>query len=197
MSYAPNSVTQLTDHVLTDLVNLHAIKARAYGHSWRKHGEYLSIFANITRKADRLFEGGVDTPDETRLDTVADLAVYSLLYLSWLYGAEDEADEGIAVSASAVASLIGLTTPVNVEYRAKLQYEQLENLILHQIERQAHVSESDEYRTTVQARKRQHVRSLAALCVLWLAQTLYTRPDDYAAWAHKWRTPESESAHAE
>jgi len=33
---------------------LHEKKTRTYGDSWKKHGELLGIFANITRKYDRI-----------------------------------------------------------------------------------------------------------------------------------------------
>jgi thymidylate synthase len=67
---------------------LHDKKTRAYGDSWRKHGEVASIFANISRKYDRmetaLKEGTAALSDESILDTVADLAVYCTKYLTYL-----------------------------------------------------------------------------------------------------------------
>lgn len=64
---------------------LHAAKHAAYGGSWKKRGELLSILPNIARKVDRL-AGGKDTPDESRADTAIDLLVYLIKYRIWLVG---------------------------------------------------------------------------------------------------------------
>jgi hypothetical protein len=87
--------------VLNDLENLHHVKALAYGPSWRKHGEALSIVPNIFRKLDRLAMM-TDTPDEHRIDTVADLACYAMLYRLWLREANNGQvlDEGVAFHVS-------------------------------------------------------------------------------------------------
>lgn len=69
------------------LDRLHRPKDRAYGDAWRKRGEVLGIFANIARKVDRLSLARAEVRMETTenlLDTVADLAVYSGKYLTWL-----------------------------------------------------------------------------------------------------------------
>ena len=63
--------------------NLHREKGAAYGGSWKKRGEQMSILANIARKIDRL-EGGVETSDETQADTAIDLLVYLIKYRLWL-----------------------------------------------------------------------------------------------------------------
>lgn len=66
---------------------LHTKKTRVYGDSWKKHGELLGVFANITRKYDRIesLQGGAKaTADEGLIHTLADLAVYSGKYLTWL-----------------------------------------------------------------------------------------------------------------
>lgn len=63
-------------------------KTLRYGQSWRKHGEVLSIFANISRKWDRLdtmrHSGVTGTADESLIDTWGDLAVYCLKYAGFL-----------------------------------------------------------------------------------------------------------------
>jgi thymidylate synthase len=64
---------------------LHAAKHRAYGDSWKKRGEKMSILANIARKVDRL---GVTDDMETAADTAIDLWVYLAKYLCWLNGEE-------------------------------------------------------------------------------------------------------------
>lgn len=73
------SATQFVDYV----DNLHREKGAAYGDSWKKRGEQMSILANIARKIDRL-DSGVDTSDETQADTAIDLLVYLCKYRLWL-----------------------------------------------------------------------------------------------------------------
>ncbi len=66
---------------------LHEKKTRVYGDSWKKHGELLGVFANITRKYDRIesvLDGAKATADESLIHTLADLSVYSGKYLTWL-----------------------------------------------------------------------------------------------------------------
>lgn len=74
--------------VVAELSTLHWKKSLVYGNSWKKHGEIISIFANISRKYDRIENVFIDniqaTTDETLLDTVADLVIYSTKYLGWL-----------------------------------------------------------------------------------------------------------------
>ncbi|MBW4495039.1 MAG: thymidylate synthase [Oscillatoria princeps RMCB-10] len=74
--------------ILAKLSALHYKKSLVYKDSWKKHGEVLGVFANITRKYDRIetiLAGGVKTTsDESLLDTVGDLAVYSAKYLTYL-----------------------------------------------------------------------------------------------------------------
>jgi len=173
---------RLADVVLADLLSLHSIKQRAYGASWRKHGEFLSIFANITRKADRLFAGGTETPDETLLDTIADLAVYCMLYRSWLHDTADEFDEGMTRSAGAVAAYAQFVHPNGAELPRKAQWqaERLEALILRQI--------ADGATPARQHIKRTVVTGLATYAVLWLAWLAYTQPAAYQAWASQWHT---------
>ena len=61
--------------------DLHETKHAAYGDSWKKRGEQMSILANIARKVDRL---GADDKFETLADTVIDLWVYLAKYLDWI-----------------------------------------------------------------------------------------------------------------
>jgi len=67
---------------------LHYKKTLVYKDSWKKHGEVIGIFANISRKFDRIeaiiVEDARATADETLLDTLADLTVYSAKYLTYL-----------------------------------------------------------------------------------------------------------------
>ncbi len=63
-------------------------KTLRYKDSWRKHGEVLSIFANISRKYDRIEHMLTDnipgTSDEGLVDDWGDLAVYCLKYAGYL-----------------------------------------------------------------------------------------------------------------
>lgn len=63
-------------------IRTHDSKHAAYGNSWKKRGEQLSILPNIARKVDRL--GGTDTDDENAADTALDLMVYLAKYRVWL-----------------------------------------------------------------------------------------------------------------
>jgi len=67
------------------LKELHFKKTQSYGDSWKKHGEVLGMFSNITRKRDRIVAmaaGAQGTADESILDTIADLCVYAGKYLT-------------------------------------------------------------------------------------------------------------------
>jgi hypothetical protein len=69
------------------LDRLHEHKDAAYGDAWRKRGEVIAIFANIARKYDRLFVAVTETraaATEALADTVADLCIYTLKYLTWI-----------------------------------------------------------------------------------------------------------------
>ena len=78
------------------LLELQKQKGSYYGRSYCKHG-HLSIFMNLERKWDRLaniIEMCIQTgmkdflkegsPTETVVDTIADLATYSLLWLGYI-----------------------------------------------------------------------------------------------------------------
>lgn len=73
--------------VLELLERLHRHKDAAYGDAWRKRGEVIAIFANIARKYDRLVVGFGEqraAAGESLADTVADLCVYAVKYLTWI-----------------------------------------------------------------------------------------------------------------
>lgn len=76
------------------VIELHKEKHAAYGDSWKKRGELVSILANVARKVDRL-EGGKETSDETQTDTAIDLWVYLLKYHAWLSGQDTEGTESL------------------------------------------------------------------------------------------------------
>ncbi len=69
------------------VMRLHVQKNAAYGTSWKRRGEQLSILTNVTRKVDRLeqmLDGSQGTDDESNLDTSVDLLVYCLKYQTYL-----------------------------------------------------------------------------------------------------------------
>lgn len=66
---------------------LHGEKSAAYGVSWKRRGELISVLANIARKVDRVEQissGGPITRDESLVDTAVDLLVYSIKYQTFL-----------------------------------------------------------------------------------------------------------------
>jgi hypothetical protein len=80
----PNDDQQRLKEAIT---SLHRQKDAAYGNSWKRRGELISIMANIARKVDRLeaiANGANPSPDENTLDTAIDLFVYALKYITYL-----------------------------------------------------------------------------------------------------------------
>src|SRR5690606_34211610 len=74
------------------VIALHRSKDAAYGNSWKKRGELISIAANLARKIDRIDQvvGGAAAGRETLLDTAVDLLVYAVKYETFL--ADQSAD---------------------------------------------------------------------------------------------------------
>lgn len=85
----PPKRTKQLDSFAAEVSALHIQKNRAYGSSWKRRGELVSILANIARKIDRL-DSGVATSDESQVDTAIDLWVYLLKYREWLQERLDE-----------------------------------------------------------------------------------------------------------
>ena len=91
--------TKNLKEIMPVLIKLQSDKGRQYGRSYCKMGE-TSIYFNVARKYDRIenimkraLEDGVEktlhggdssTATETFLDTVADIANYSLLWVGWI-----------------------------------------------------------------------------------------------------------------
>ena len=100
----PNPVNDL----LLGIERLHAEKSAAYGDSWKRRGEQIGILANIARKVDRLdhvIQTNLVPKDETAADTVIDLLVYSVKYLTFL------ADMEAAAAHRIYGGEIGLRPP--------------------------------------------------------------------------------------
>ncbi len=91
--------------MVSALVAIQHDKEQFYGSSWKGKGEYRGILANIDRKYDRLDKIATDeingkrarlppeenltheqilTVGESKIDAVADLVNYGILYLTWL-----------------------------------------------------------------------------------------------------------------
>ncbi|MEV6844236.1 hypothetical protein [Actinoplanes sp. NPDC051411] len=83
------------DPLRETICGLHRSKDAAYGDSWKRRGEQISIMANIARKVDRLnilaAIGEAATTDENAIDTAIDLFVYALKYLTYLADHDDDA----------------------------------------------------------------------------------------------------------
>lgn len=72
------------------LRTLHRRKSAAYGDSWKRRGELVGVLANVARKVDRLENLSnlpADDP-ESWSDTVTDLAIYLVKYLTFLADAD-------------------------------------------------------------------------------------------------------------
>lgn len=82
------------------VIALHRSKDAAYGNSWKKRGELISIAANIARKIDRIDQvvGGAAAGKEALLDTVVDFLVYAVKYETFL------ADQSVEVAGKLFAN---------------------------------------------------------------------------------------------
>jgi NTP pyrophosphatase (non-canonical NTP hydrolase) len=82
----PSGTDDATSAFRAALATLHRSKDAAYGDSWKRRGEQISIMANIARKVDRLSltAAGGFTVDENAVDTAVDLYVYALKYVTYL-----------------------------------------------------------------------------------------------------------------
>lgn len=85
------------------IITLHRMKDAAYGNSWKKRGELISIAANLARKVDRIDQivSGAAAGSESLLDTAVDLLVYAVKYQTYL------ADQSTEVAKAIFASSIG------------------------------------------------------------------------------------------
>lgn len=107
---------------IEEAIKLHNEKHAAYGDSWKKRGEAVSILANIARKIDRI--GGAETSDETSADTALDTMVYLAKYSCWLSGKDTDTPD----TANALLREIDARKPVsfgNIEKRLKSAFESL------------------------------------------------------------------------
>lgn len=136
------------DRFIRECDELHADKNRAYGDSWMKRGEQMSIMANIARKVDRL---GVDGGGDTSLDTAQDLTIYLAKYSAWLkYGSDDhrmtgtshdrEVRDRLRARAECVEPLLELPLE-ELEGQIKSAFTELEVLVTEHKPRMSQVGE--------------------------------------------------------
>ncbi len=87
----PSSTVDWVD-LRESIIALHRSKDAAYGSSWKRRGELISIAANLARKIDRIDQvvAGAEGGREVLLDTVVDLLVYAVKYETFL--ADQSAD---------------------------------------------------------------------------------------------------------
>lgn len=89
---------QLRTEIARCMADLHQRKDKAYGDSWKKRGEFVSIQANVARKVDRL---GASDGDENALDTLMDLTIYLIKYQRWMRqdGTDQRTEDEVVRSA--------------------------------------------------------------------------------------------------
>ena len=111
-SGATDSEDLSLEKLFSAIALLHAEKNQAYGDSWKKRGEQISIMANIARKVDRIANSVSMSPprDESLFDTAVDLLVYCLKYETFLA----ELDDGLA------RQLFGDAPPTSVPHSENL-----------------------------------------------------------------------------
>jgi hypothetical protein len=157
-----------------------------YGDSWRKHGELLSIWPNITRKVDRLeiaMTSEHTTPDETLIDTLADTAVYCTLYYAWLLE-QAHSTHGTFTGAADVivnstpAGYIGATIPACIQRILEVHAEMTDDLY-----------NDHAYDPSDVALKQAKVRVIVQCAVEALRLTARLDTAAYVWWANQWPDP--------
>jgi thymidylate synthase len=110
----------IADDFANYVCKLHDEKHAAYGNSWKRRGEMLSILPNIARKVDRL--GGGETSDETSTDTAIDLLVYLAKYRWWLFD-HAAATAPLSIDGYELTDLSDGTKPTNDLIRSLKPHE--------------------------------------------------------------------------
>lgn len=94
MAYDRKQEIDFFRQVCGHLQHIHETKSATYGDSWKKRGELASVFGNVARKFDRISNIASDpeawakaisgATNEMVEETVLDLAVYSVLWCTFL-----------------------------------------------------------------------------------------------------------------
>jgi thymidylate synthase len=102
----PSGPAGVTDKgIRQTIVRLHRSKSETYGDSWKRRGEQMSIIPNIARKVDRIQNiamGLHGAMDESLTDTVFDLLVYGVKYLTFLVDLDPRLAADLEVNAQGV-----------------------------------------------------------------------------------------------
>lgn len=149
---------------------LHREKDAAYGDSWCKRGEQMSIMANIARKVDRL---GKDGGGDTSLDTAQDLAIYLAKYSNWLTGDTFTAKHGAVHCMDVNVTLKAASRGTGFERELRLTVAELEDTI------KKHFQGLED--SVVQDSPRQHAVALLLNMALALAYKLWSAAGDTEA----------------
>lgn len=90
---------------------LHRRKHAAYADSWKRRGELMGVLANIARKVDRLANVGQNPTNDPEqwTDTVADLCIYLIKYMTFLADADPAVAERLFPGAASRAWSDGVT----------------------------------------------------------------------------------------
>lgn len=124
--------TQNMLKVFQAILELQSQKAAVYGRSYCRHGD-LSIFMNVERKWDRIsnimekaMKNGTETlyqtgtPTETFVDTIVDLASYSLLWVGYIAENRPEAFQKFLESNNLTCTCIQPENFKQSKYRIKI-----------------------------------------------------------------------------
>jgi NTP pyrophosphatase (non-canonical NTP hydrolase) len=184
------------------VATLHRSKDAAYGDSWKRRGEQISIMANIARKIDRLnilgTTGAAATTDENAIDTATDLLVYALKYLTYL--ADLDTDVLALVPANPGAANTWSDGPdgfevvldtTNLTALAAEPDEPLPRLIAAAARSFGNLEGcfSITGATTTARRRAELAQTLAADAVRIVAQLRATSPELFNAFISTWRDP--------
>lgn len=128
---APAPTSSAPDGYLADFVNrLHRVKTEAYGDSWKRRGELLSILPNIARKVDRLER--LDLKNGTPLvafDTAVDLFVYAVKHMT--FRADVESRGGLESWSDGPAGFEVLAGPLMAVDAGDVDVESARSMVLN------------------------------------------------------------------
>lgn len=118
------------DGYLSNFVNtLHKVKSAAYGDSWKRRGELLSILPNIARKVDRLERLDLEnTAPLVAFDTAVDLFVYSVKHMT--YRADLESRDGLISWSDGTDGFEALAGPIMAHVGDRVDVETARSMVL-------------------------------------------------------------------